>query len=180
LTADGEAWDPLSPAAVAVLLGAFDGPWWVSGGVAVDLFVGADIRDHDTIEVAVFRDHWPAIAAALPGWDFREREHDIWARPHAEGPWEVAFVLQDRTGNDWQYDTNPEVTLPVTEVGMVTPEGVPYQRPEVVLLAEAAAQADHEADLVAALPKMGIGPRCWLAGALDLAHPGHPWIDRVL
>jgi hypothetical protein len=176
-------WEALTPAQVAATLGSFDGPWWIAGGVAIDLFLGTDSRPHDDIDVAVLRDHWPSVVAALPGWEFREGEHEVWGRQHPGGPWNVEFLLEERSGQEWVYRRHPDVTVPITEVGMMTAEGIPYERPEIVLLSKAEnaeTDAKHEADLAAALPKMGVGPRCWLAGALDVAHPGHPWIARVL
>lgn len=177
-----DPWDPLTPPAVAALLGLFDGPWWIAGGTAIDLFVGATTRPHDDIDVAVFRDHWPAVADALAGWDFRVGDNQVWARPRADGPWQVEFVLEDRAGTDWLYRRNHEVTLPVSDVGMIDERGIPFERPEVVLLYKATRYTEpkHEADLAAALPAMGIGARAWLVGALDVAHPGHPWITQVL
>ena len=177
-----EEWDPLTPAQVAVLLGTFDGPWWIAGGHAIDLFLGATSREHADIDVAIFRDHWPAVADTLTGWDFRTGEHQVWARPHATGPWQVEFVLEERDGNEWRYRRNPDVSLPVGDLGLVDERGIPFERPDVVLLYKAGHHDEprHEADLEAALPKMGIGARAWLVGALDVAHPGHPWITRVL
>lgn len=175
-------WQPLTPAQVAVLLGPFDGPWWIGGGVAIDLFLDAQTRPHDDIDVVVLRDHWDAVEAALPGWDFSRGDNEVWARSHADGPWEVEFLLEAREGNEWVSRRHPDVRLPITEVGMLTPEGIPYERPEVVLLYKAKYDEEpkHEADLLAVLPKLGVGPRCWLAGAIDVVHPGHPWITRIL
>lgn len=177
-----DVWEAMTPAQVAVVLGTFDGPWWIAGGNAIDLFLGAPTRDHEDIDVAVLRDHWPAVADALDGWDFREGDNEVWARRTPGGPWLIEFVLEDRAGSEWVYRRHSEVTLPITELGLMTDQGIPYERPEVVLLYKAKEHAleKHEADLAAVLPKLGIGPRCWLAGALDLAHPGHPWIARVL
>jgi hypothetical protein len=182
LAEDTDAWDPLTPAQVAVLLGPFDGPWWIAGGNAVDLFIGTSTREHHDIDVAILRDHWPAVAEVLAGWDFRVGQNEVWARPHATGPWQVEFVLEDRVGTEWRYRRNHDVSLPVSDLGLVDDRGIPFERPEIVLLYKAGHHDDprNEADLVAALPKMGIGPRAWLVGALDVAHPAHPWITRIL
>jgi hypothetical protein len=177
-----DVWDPLTPPQVAVLLGPFDGPWWIAGGNAIDLFVGTATRDHDDIDVAIFRDHWPSVADTLGGWDFRMGDNQVWARPHDGAPWQVELLLEDRAGNEWRYRRNHEVSLPVSELGLVDERGIPFERPEIVLLYKATRHTDpkHQADLDAALPKMGIGARAWLVGALDVAHPGHPWIGKLL
>ena len=36
-----------------------------------------------------------------------------------------------------------------------------------------------EADLEAVLPRLGPARRRWLADALALAHPDHPWLGRL-
>ena len=177
-----DAWEPLTPAQVAVVLGPFDGPWWIAGGHAIDLFLGTSTREHHDIDVAIFREHWPAVAEALDGWDLRVGENEVWARPHAGDAWQVEFLLEDRVDTEWRYRRNHEVALPVSELGLVDDRGIPFERPEIVLLYKAKQHDEprHQADLEAALPKMGIGARAWLVGALDVAHPGHPWIRQVL
>ena len=179
---DADAWEPLTPAQVAVLPGPFDGPWWIAGGNAIDLFLATSTRQHEDIDVAVFRDHWPALSETLAGWDFRIGDNEVWARPHAGDAWHVEFVLEDRVGTEWHYRRHPDVSLPVSELGLVDDRGIPFERPEIVLLYKATHHDEprHQADLEAALPKMGIGPRAWLVGALDMAHPGHPWIGKIL
>ena len=94
----------------------------------------------------------------------------------------MEFLLEDRHGSDWVYRRHAEVTMPLADFGRVTAAGVPYELPEVVLLYKSK-YADHDrhaADFAAALPKLGIGARCWLAGALELVQPDHPWLERLL
>jgi hypothetical protein len=58
--------------------------------------------------------------------------------------------------------------------------GVPFLGPHGVLLYKAkAARPKDEADLAACLPRMTDDQRVWLTSALERAHPGHPWLDRV-
>jgi hypothetical protein len=176
-----DTWDALGPAAVAGILEPFDGPWWICGGVAIDLFLGQQTREHHDIDVAVFRDHWPSVEDALAGWEFRVGTNQVWARK-PDGPWLVEFLLEERRGSEWVYRRHPDVTLPLAEFGSVTSDGTPFERPEVVLLYKSkyAEQEQHEADFAAALPKLGIGARCWLAGALELIDSSHPWMSRIL
>jgi hypothetical protein len=177
-----EPWAPLEPEEVVDLLASFDGPWWIGGGLAIDLFVGRRTRDHADIDVVVLRDHWDRLRSVLSAWDFRVGEHEVWARLGSDKPWNVEFVLEDRQDNDWVYRRQPEVRLPLREFGAMSPTGIPYERPEVVLLYKSK-YADVErnlADLHAALPHLGIGARAWLAGALDLCSPGHPWLAELL
>jgi hypothetical protein len=177
-----DTWTPLAPEEVARLLAPFDGPWWIGGGLAIDLFLGHTTREHADIDVVVLQDHWDSVATVLTGWDLRAGAHEMWARPGPGGPWQVEFVLEDRDGPDWVYRRHPEVRLLLREFGALSADGIPYERPEVVLLYKSEHPEDERnaADLRAALPRLGIGARCWLAGALDLCAPGHPWLDELL
>jgi len=179
---DSGNWDALAVDQVADLLAAFDGPWWVAGGVAIDLFVGQATRSHHDVDVAVLRDHWPSLEALLTGWDFRIGTNEVWARRGPDQPWLVEFVLEERSGVDWVYRRDPEVTMPLANFGRITADGIPYELPEVVLLYKSkyADETNNTADFEAARPKLGIGARCWLAGALEVVQPDHPWLGQLL
>jgi hypothetical protein len=55
-------------AAVAQLMEGFPRPWFVSGGWAIDLFVGRVTREHRDREVGVFRQDQQALREHLSGW----------------------------------------------------------------------------------------------------------------
>jgi hypothetical protein len=71
--------------------------------------------------------------------------------------------------------------MPYSELIERTADGIPYARPEIVLLFKAkhAHQAKNEADLAATLPALAPARRELLARWLALVHPGHAWIDAV-
>jgi hypothetical protein len=59
-------------------------------------------------------------------------------------------------------------------------DGIPYLRPEGVLLYKAKApRAKDDADFRASLDLMSPGARQWLHDALRHAYPGHHWIDAL-
>ena len=62
-----------------------------------------------------------------------------------------------------------------------TSEGIPYGRPEIVLLYKAgrAELPKNEDDFAAVLPRLNGARRSWLAEPLALVHPGHAWLDRI-
>ena len=61
-----------------------------------------------------------------------------------------------------------------------TRDGIPYARPEVVLLFKAkAARPKDDGDLAAVLPHLELERRRWLAEALELIHPGHRWFAHL-
>lgn len=63
--------------------------------------------------------------------------------------------------------------------GVEVPWGVAGGWAIDLFLGAKAAREKDEADLAAVLPRLDGDRRAWLAAALDRAHPGHPWADRV-
>lgn len=61
-------WCPLTPGEVAERLGAFNGPWWIAGGWAIDLFLGRQTRPHGDTDVLVLRCDQLALQQVLEGW----------------------------------------------------------------------------------------------------------------
>jgi hypothetical protein len=60
-------------------------------------------------------------------------------------------------------------------------DGIPYGRPEVILLYKAK-HADRERDqrdLDEILPLLEHERRAWLAEALEVVHPGHAWLALI-
>jgi hypothetical protein len=61
-----------------------------------------------------------------------------------------------------------------------TGDGIPYARPEVVLLFKAKARRPKdELDLAVTLPHLDAGRRAWLREALALVHPEHRWLEAL-
>ncbi|HEX2022408.1 MAG TPA: GNAT family N-acetyltransferase, partial [Candidatus Thermoplasmatota archaeon] len=104
----------------------------------------------------------------------------LWARPRGAGGWSFEFLLSDRHGGDWVFPRDPRVRRPLWSLGRATDDGIPFLAPEVVLLFKAKRREPRdEADLAATLPLLPAGERRWLRDALEVAHPGHPWIGRI-
>ena len=125
---------------------------------------------------------------AIPGgtldsWHGRRLElpiHGIWARRRDGEAWFCEFLLNESEGDEWVYRRDPRVRLPLERMGVPTGSRLPLLAPEVVLLYKAKETRDKdEADFSAALPTISAEGRQWLAGALAVAHPGHPWAERL-
>jgi hypothetical protein len=70
--------------------------------------------------------------------------------------------------------------MPYSELIERTAEGIPYGRPEVVLLYKAKhTRPKDDADFAAALPLLDAARRDWLRDALELVHPGHRWLGDL-
>jgi hypothetical protein len=193
-------WEPLTPAQVFAALADLDAPWWIAGGRTIDAFLGYESREHGDIDVGLLRRDQLKVQAALAGWDLQAADppgrlrpwqrgellpptvHDVWCLPAADAAWGLQIVLDeswDGEGEEWEYRRHPAVHRPVSTL-VWRADGVPYLAVEVQLLSKAGALSPkNEADFAACLPKLDPAPRAWLASALRLAHPGHPWIERL-
>jgi uncharacterized protein (DUF952 family) len=190
------------------LMAGFPAPWWVAGGWALDLFLGRKSRPHADLELSVLAADQRALfehlrgwdlrlaapGAALPVWDGSRIEppfHQVWARrdrgpgpssadEFAADPTMLGFLLEQSTTDRWVFRRHPAVTRPLAEVGMATPDGVAFVRPEVALLFKAKApRFKDQRDFDRVLPHLHRAARTWLAGALAQAHPGHAWRKRL-
>jgi hypothetical protein len=194
----GDPWKALSVAEVAALLDGLPIRWWVAGGWAIDLFVGAPTRDHDDLDVAVLRPDQLAVQSHLDGWDLRVAhhgrltpwapgrplapdEHGIWARPDPASPWRLELLIDEVVGGRWAYRRNPAVRLPLERLGRRTATGVPYLRPEVVLLYKSRQPREpDECDARVAVPRLSAPERAWLAAAIAADTPDHHWLAMLV
>jgi hypothetical protein len=70
---------------------------------------------------------------------------------------------------------------PLASIGETTHDGTPFLAPEIVLLFKAKNRREpDEGDFSAAVPTLGAERRTWLRSALDMVHPGHPWLPRLV
>jgi len=192
---DQAAWDPWRPDEIARRLAGVTAPWYVAAGWSIDLFLGEERRAHDDLEIAAPHGRFGEIAAALPDLEFFvvgdglawpladagdqvELHHQTWARETATGRWRLDVFREPGDGDGWVYRRDPRIRLPYDRVIARTVTGIPYCRPEIALLFKAAAaRPKDEADFAAALPGLDPEARRWLAEALALVSPGHPWGD---
>jgi hypothetical protein len=196
---DVSQWEPWRPEQVAELLAGVTLPWYVAGGWAIDLFLGDDRREHEDLEVAVPNTRFDELADALAAFEVclitaeweatplaeaRDRladTHQTWIREPASGKWRVDFFREPSDGDTWICRRDPAIRLPYEQVIEWTPEGIPYGRPEVVLLFKAkhAHEPKSQADFAAALPRLDPLRRQWLRAALGRVHPGHAWLAEL-
>lgn len=174
--------------------------WAVAGGWAIDLWWGEQTRVHHDVEVVVRRDDQLRVHSALaPAWELRclDPPGEAW-RPWGGHPLHLpAFQLQARSSAfeldvftetvedvddvpTWHFRRDPRIARPWSEVVTAAADGTPIVRPEVQLLYMAKSDEpknQHDFDL--ALPRLDREAVEWLAAALALTIPGHPWLQRL-
>lgn len=173
------------------------GVWWaVAGGWAIDLWLGAHTREHHDVEVVVRRRDLMAVHAALSGeWqlfclDPPGSEWRPWRGHLLEPP---AFQLQARSADDtfdifaetatdtvWRFRRDDRVTRPMKDVVGAGADGMPVVCPEIQLLYMAKTMdVKNVLDFTRASGHLSTDAAAWLANALGLTRPGHPWIDLL-
>jgi hypothetical protein len=191
---DDAEWDAWTPQEAARRLAGIDVPWRISAGWAIDLFLGRERREHDDLEIGVPADRFGEIAAALPELEFfvvsrgvaepvaeasdrLTTSHQTWGLDRAANVWRIDVFREPHDGDRWLARRDESIRLPYDELIEHTADGIPYERPEVVLLFKAKhSRAKDEADLAAVLPHLGPERRRLLAGWIEQVHPGHFWL----
>jgi hypothetical protein len=196
-----DAWDAWRPEEAFRRLAGIQAPWYVAAGWAIDLFLGGGLREHEDLELAVPNARFAEVATALgdlevfvigtPANGLATRyadvsaeamaeTHQTWFRDAESEQWRLDVFREPSDGDTWICRRDDRLRMPYAELIEHTPDGIPYGRPEVVLLYKAKhSRPKDDADFAAALPRLAPERRAWLAGALELVHPGHRWLESL-
>jgi hypothetical protein len=196
---DVSKWDPWRPHEVARLLDGVEAPWYVAAGWAIDLFLGGETREHEDLEIAVPNDRFDEVVEVLDGLepfvitapheatpltharDRLEDTHQTWMREPSADVWRFDVFREPSDGDTWICRRDASLTMPYSRLIEWTEDGIPYGRPEVILLFKAkhSQQEKNRADFDAALPRLEPERREWLRDALERVHPGHRWLAEL-
>ncbi len=185
-------WAPWSAEKVGGVLGGSEARWWLSGGVALDRWLGAPIRPRANIDISTTRAHLGDVAAAIPvGFSVWALEGDTvtaWddVSPHADvqpvrvrddraGAWVLQINVEDGSDAAWLYRRDPRLQLPWDRaVGEIS--GIPTGAPEVQLVWKALRpRPEDDLDKDAVLPALTPDARAWWERAILSIHPHSSW-----
>lgn len=164
-------------------------------------------RSHEDVEVGVLRADQSALQTCLSGWELLKCErpdlldpweagerlelpvHQVFARPPGSEPlvqpWEpggdeLQFFLNDVEDGSWLCRRDPSVTRPLGEVWLRSASGLPIVAPEIQLLYKAKHHLDKdERDFRATVGHLDEEQLAWLRQALEIVHPGDPWLAEL-
>lgn len=191
-------WQSLSVAEVMALFLNAPFNWGLAGGYAVEQFLGAAIREHDDIDIVIFRDEqhkaqcwlsdWQLYAADPPGslrpWIINEYLpygiHDIWGHRNGVVAWQMQFMLIESEREDWFSRRDRRIRGRRDDL-IVQYNGFPCIRIEVQLLYKAkGCRPKDTLDFQASLPLLNDVAKQWLRKSLRIAHPeGHAWLQSL-
>jgi len=192
------SWEPLDAPGAARLLASADVRWWLSGGAALDRWLGRAIRQRTNIDVSVTAADLPALIASLPegfsAWAPADDEdavvrfadapadadlQPVLIRDDARGVWVLQVDVEDGAPRAWVYKRDPRLTLPwdraVLDIG-----GIPTGAPEVQLVWKALRpRPEDDIDKDAVVAELSADARSWYERAILSIHPHSTWSIHV-
>jgi hypothetical protein len=180
---------------VAALLEGAAG-WWLSGGEALDVFMGRQTRAHGDIDVSITPVRWPAVRSRLRGvlrpwaWVGGEAREivdelpegaspNLWLEEVAAGTWALQINVESGDAAEWIYRREPRIRLPWARA-VLTIRALPIVHPAVQLLWKSKTpQLKDDADLALVLPLLAAADRRWLVESVGLAHPASRWLPGL-
>jgi hypothetical protein len=192
-----DAWDAWHPVEVARLLTGVAAPWWVAGGWALDLWRGEQTRSHHDLEICVPRTEWQEVRERLAGHDLwyvdngtmrwlgpaapvPDEARQVWVRDRATCAWRLDVMVDPGNRDLWICHRDPRLSRPLADAVSTSAGGIPFLRPEIVLLLKAKyLRPKDELDFAATVPLLDAAARSWLVDALTLMHLGHTWLEQV-
>jgi len=192
------SWAPLSPEQTAGLFSGAEARWWLSGGAALDRWVGHPIRERENIDVSVIAPDLAALIASLPAgfsaWapsgeddqfvPFADAPQDadlqpVLIRDDAENAWVVQVNVEDGAPRAWMYKRDPRLTLP-WDRAVLDIDGIPAGAPEVQLVWKALRpRPEDTTDKDAVLPELSDEAVAFYETALLRIHPHSTWSIHI-
>lgn len=191
-------WAPLAPEAVAGLFAEASVRWWLSGGAALDRWLGQAIRPRPNTDVSVIAADLAALVESLPAgfsaWapsddsddlvSFADAPNDTDLQPvlvhdDAENAWVLQVNAEDGAPRAWMYKRDPRLTLPWSRA-VIDIDGIPTGAPEVQLVWKALRPRPEDTfDKDAVLPTLSDEAVSFYETALLRIHPHSTWAIHV-
>jgi len=189
-------WRPLEVDGVVRLLSATSARWWLSGGVALDRWLGHPIRERQNIDVSTTAADLVGLVGALPAgfsaWasvdgglvPFAAAPHDtdlqpVLVRDDAADAWVLQVNVEDGGPRVWVYKRDPRLQLPWADA-VIDLDGVPTGAPQVQLVWKALRpRPEDDVDKDAVLPTLTPEAVAFYETALLRIHPHSTWSIHV-
>jgi len=190
-------WEPLTPDAVAALFDGTGARWWLSGGVALDRWLGRPIRERQNIDVSTIPVDLDALLAGLPAplsaWvpDGEEAVKPLAEASEGEDlqpvrlydadadAWVLQVNVEDGAPKAWLYRRDPRLQVP-WDLAVIDVDGIPTGAPELQLLWKALRpRPEDEVDKDAVLPELAEEARARFERDILSIHPHSTWSIHV-
>lgn len=191
------AWDSWRPEELAQRLHGSAITWCVTGGWALDLFLGQQTRDHADLEFATLSSDIPKARKALAELEFfaarngelsfLERDTDVpddiwqlWGADFKSQVWRVDMMIERGTTDRWVYKRNSAISQPRDQAIYLNDQGIPFLAPANVLLfkAEHIRKKDQQ-DFDRVLPHLRPHEKVLLHRWIVSEYVEHPWLEQL-
>lgn len=195
------SWNSLSVEEINHLMKNLPVPWWIAGGWALDLYYGKQTRQHGDMDILIRNEDLPALEKYLSESyelfiadngvltklaDSESRNGisgSLWVRKRYGASWLFEIMLTETEGNKWVYKRDTQINMPISEIGLLTNDGLPYIKPEIQLLYKGGSSVIREKDnkdLERLLPVLKKREIRWLYHSLRQQFNGkHPWLENI-
>lgn len=189
-------WLSPTPREVADLLGGVTARWWLSGGAALQHWLGRPIRELPNTDVSTTARDLEQFVGALPAqlsaWvdgddglvPFTDADREaelqpVYVHDDVSDVWALRVNVEDGIDRAWLYRRDPRLQLP-WERAVVDVDGVPTGAPEVQLVWKALRpRPEDEVDRAAVLPELTEDAVAFYETALLRIHPHSTWAIHV-
>jgi aminoglycoside-2''-adenylyltransferase len=189
-----------APHEVRSLLSHLPCPWGVAGGWAIDLFLDRVTREHQDIEVAIFREDQLILQEYLflRGWSFEHVRnggfhpwvrgerlvlpvHEIWCRSGSGSLTRLEVLLNERVGETFVFRRDFRIKAPIERAFLRSNSGIPILAPEIVLLykSKRATENKEQIDFANTLEALDVKTRQWLFESIAESDPEHQWLASL-
>ena len=185
------------PQKISALMRNFQSEWFITGGWAIDLYLGSISRPHADIEIAIFRRDQIALQNYLNDWFLQKAEdsrlsvwnqneflqlpvHEIHCFREKNDPQNFEVLLNESGADKWIYRRNEKVTKSITEVYLTTSSGIKFLRPEIVLLYKSKnPRAKDEQDFESVVGHLNGESKNWLRNSVAISDSKHKWLQKL-
>jgi len=175
----------------------FKPDWFIAGGWAIDLYLEKETRQHEDIEIAIFRQNQIALQNYLGGWILKKAVngallewnrdellelpiHEIHCFKEIAEPQSLEVLLNETDGEEWLFRRNAKVTKPLSKLSLTSKLGMKFLRPEVVLLYKSKnPRLKDEQDFEAVAEHLDTEGKEWLKNVLTVCYSEHHWLQSL-
>ncbi len=194
-------WQPLTLEQLKSLFEKSEKPYWLSGGWAIDLFVGRQTRAHEDLDISISRSDQFYFQNYLNNWDLHYADparpgvllpwhtgatlfdpiYNVWGRKSAGGPWNLQLLICDFSDTEWIYRRKQEIRGPLKEFDWTTKDGMKVLSPIIQLLFKSRSpRPKDEHDFQHCLAVFSTQERRRLRELiLEDSGANHPWLDLI-
>jgi len=171
-------------------------PWSIAGGWSIDLTIGRKTREHQDMDIVVFREYVQDVLNYFSDWQVgvvipgEHRLEVVIDKNQVELPryclhlqHEQDFVevlITDHANDQVIYRRNPSITIPLQDFIRIDSMNRRYVTPEWQLLfkAKSPRECDRQ-DFINALNYLDVTQKEWLRHALMKTHASSEWVDLL-